>query len=100
MNTQDLIDKLIKAISFKYKEDKTVPGLTIASLNSGFYCSIVRYNGSFGKEKKVVCKATGLTLDETLKTVASKFLGLNDQLPKDPIQELNSLIGTGFYHES
>lgn len=91
MNTDQLVDKITKAISHKYKEDKTAPGLTIASLKKGFYCSVVRYGGAFGRDKKVVCNAKANTLAEALKGVAVMFLTLNDT-PKDPVQELSELV--------
>lgn len=89
--TEQLIDKITKAISFKFREDKTAPGLTVASLKKGFYCSVVRYGGAFGKDKKVVCKAKGDTLDAALKSVANEFLALAPA-PKDPVQELDDLV--------
>jgi hypothetical protein len=91
MSTDQLVDKLTKAISFKYKEDKTVPGLTVAALKNGFYCSVVRYGGAFGRDKKVICSAKADTLDKVLKGVATKFLSLND-MPKNPVQELGDLV--------
>jgi hypothetical protein len=91
MSTEQLVDKLTKAISYKYKEDKTAPGLTVAALKRGFYCSVVRYGGAFGRDKKVVCNAKADTLDKALKDVATKFLNLNDS-PKDPVQELDDLV--------
>jgi len=92
MNTTEvLIDKLTKAISHKYREDKTAPGLTVAALKKGFYCSVVRYDGAFGNGKVVVCKAKADTLDSALKSVASQFLTIAAQ-PKDPVQELDELV--------
>lgn len=91
MSTEQLVDKLTKAISFKFKEDKTAPGLTVASLKRGFYCSVIRYGGAFGRDKKVVCNAKADTLDAALQAVATKFLSL-DVGPKDPVQELSELV--------
>lgn len=89
---QDLLDKLTKAVSFTYKNDKTAPGLTVSALRKGFYCSVVRYNGAFGKGKEIVCKAKAETLEIALQEVARQFLSLSN-FPKDPIQELNELVG-------
>jgi hypothetical protein len=91
MSTEVLIDKLTKAISHKYKEDKTAPGLTVSALKKGYYCSVVRYDGAFGNGKVVVCKAKADTLDGALKDVANQFLSLAAQ-PKDPVQELGELV--------
>ena len=91
MDTQVLIDKLTKAISHKYREDKTAPGLTVSAPKKGYYCSVVRYDGTFGAGKVVVCKAKSDTLNGALQDVASKFLSLAEQ-PKDPVQELSDLV--------
>lgn len=92
MNTQALLDKLTKAISFTYKEDKTAPGLTVSALKKGYYCSVVRYDGAFGAGKVVICKAKSDTLDGALQDVAHQFLSLSARV-KDPVQELGELVG-------
>lgn len=92
MNTEQLIDKLTKAISFKFKEDKTAPGLTIAALKKGYYCSVVRYNGAFAKDKIVFCSSKGDTMEAAIKEVATQFLKVSKV--KDPIQELDDLVKT------
>lgn len=86
-----IINTLTKAISYKYREDKTAPGLTISALKKGFYCSVVRYNGAFGSGKEVVCKAKSDSLFNALKSVAIQFGNLN-LYPRDPIQELDQLV--------
>ena len=91
MNTQILIEKLTEAISYKYREDKTSPGITISLLKSGYYCSIIRYGGTFGNSKEVVCKTTADTLSSALQNIANQFLRLPVS-PPDPIQELRELV--------
>ena len=91
MNTQELIDKLTKAISFQYKTDKTTPGLQIASLKNGYYASIVRYNKPFGKDKSVVCKARADSLNGALKELAFEFMKLQVR-QKDPVDQLNDFL--------
>jgi len=86
-----VIDKLTKAISYKYREDKTAPGLTISALKKGYYCSVIRYNGAFGAGKEVVCKAKSNSLLDALENVSNQFLDLNSY-PQDPIQELKQLV--------
>jgi hypothetical protein len=88
-NTETLIDKLTKAIAFKFSSDKTAPGLTIAALKKGYYCSVVRYEGAFAKDKKVFCSAKADTMADAVKGVADQFLKASK---KDPIQELDELI--------
>lgn len=91
-DTQELIDKLTNAISFKFKEDQTSPGLTISRLKRGYYCSVVRYTGAFAKGSKiVVCKAEGDTLGAALRSVAKEFVTLS-KVQKDPLQELNDIV--------
>lgn len=91
MDTQVLMDKLIKAVSYQFKTDKTSPGVTISSLKHGYYASVVRYEGSFAKGKVVVCKAKGDTLDDALRAVAQKFLE-QVQPAKTPIDELDGAV--------
>lgn len=91
VSTDQLMDKLIKAVSFKYIDDKTSPGVTVSSLKRGYYCSVVRYDGAFAKGKMVVCAARGETLSDTLRELATKFLAASPQV-KNPIQELNDVL--------
>jgi hypothetical protein len=92
--TQNLIDKLTTAISFKFKDDATSPNLTISKLRKGYYCSVVRYaKGPQAKNKVIVCKAEGDSLDAALKGVTLAFLVFADPQP-DPIQELVKLAET------
>ena len=91
-NTQELINKLTNAISFKFKEDGTSPNLTISRLRHGYYCSVVRYpkGPPTLKNKVVVCKAEGSDLDSALKGVTTAFLKVANPQP-DPVQELAAL---------
>lgn len=87
-----LIDKLTNAVSFKFKEDGTSPGVTISKLRHGYYCSVVRYtkSGATGQKKVVVCKAEASNLEDAVKSVAVAFLKVASPQP-DPIQELDRL---------
>jgi hypothetical protein len=90
-----LLDKLTKAVTFTFKEDKTAPGVTVASLRNGgqYYCSVVRYDGAFAKGKKVVCSATGPTIGAAIKAVADEFLfNTSIKVVKNPLDELSDLI--------
>lgn len=87
MDTQTLIDKIIKAISFAFKTDGTAPGLTIAwiSHNKSYYTSIIRWiNG----EKDVVCTSADEKLNTALKLLIKRFLEKNPS-PINPIEELS-----------
>lgn len=92
MDTQNLIDKIVKAISHQYKTDKTVPGLQIALVKHGYYVSIVRYAKPFGKEKSVAFKARGDTLNAALLDLAMQFCRDNP-FPRNPVYELNDFCG-------
>jgi hypothetical protein len=93
--TQNLIDKLTSAISYKFKDDGTRPNLTISRLRKGYYCSVVRFpkGAKDTKNKIVVCKAEADSLDAALKGVTMAFLVFADHQP-DPIQELVVLAET------
>jgi hypothetical protein len=90
-NTDNLLDKLTNAVTFKFKEDKTAPGVTVSRLKKGYYCSVVRYSGAFAKGKQVVCHARGDDLHTTIKTLATSFVAMTAQ-PRDPVQELGELL--------
>ena len=92
VTTDQLMDKLTKAVSFRFRDDKTAPGITVSALKKGYYCSVVRYAGAFAKDKQVVCKAQGSDLPSALKELANKFVAMTVQ-PKDPVQELGDLVG-------
>lgn len=89
MNTDQLIDKLTKAISYAYRTDKTAPGLTVSALKRGYYCSVVRYEGAFARDKVIVCKAKSETLRSALGDLTEQFLSLQNT-PVDPVAELRA----------
>lgn len=92
-NTETLLKTLTKAVVFKYQNDPTTPGVTVASLRNGkFYASVVRYDGAIATGKKVVCNATADSIPDALKAVATKFLGTVKQGPKNPVDELDELV--------
>ena len=91
-NVLQLIDKLTNAVSFKFKEDATSPGVTISKLRHGYYCSVVRYakNGITGQKKIVVCKSEASSLEDAVKNVVGAFLKVATPV-LDPLQELDRL---------
>lgn len=94
MNTEVLLDKLAKAVSFKFKDDKTAPGVTISVLKKGYYCSVVRYSGAFAKGKEVICSAKANTMATAIEETAKLFL--TKVLPvRDPLQELDAHFTDG-----
>lgn len=91
MNTEVLLDKLAKAVSFKFKEDKTAPGVTVSVLKKGYYCSVVRYSGAFAKGKVVVCAAKADTMNGAIEEAARVFL-TKTVVVRDPLQELDAQL--------
>lgn len=87
MNIEQLMDKLTDAVAFKFKDDKTAPGVTVSRLKKGYYCSVVRYGGAFARDKQVVCHVRGDDLPTALTSLAKTFVSMNAQ-PKNPVQEL------------
>jgi hypothetical protein len=86
MSTDNLVELIVKAISYKYPKDAMRPGLTTAVLNNGeFYASIIRHNVD-GKVKLVVMKAQAPTLDACLKSLAKQLT--NGEVPKNPLELL------------
>lgn len=90
MNTEQLLDKLVNAVTFHFRNDETAPGITVARLKSGYYCSIVRYDSAFAKDKRVVCNAKGETLFKTLSLLANTFVSTVEI--ENPIQDLINLV--------
>lgn len=86
-----LLDKLTKAVSYYYRDDKISPSIIISSLKTGVYVSVVRYEESFAKGKKVICNARGTTIPTALKELATKFLQVSTT--QNPVQELSNLVG-------
>lgn len=91
MSTDLLLDKLSKAVSYQYRDDKTAPSVVVSSLKKGYYCSVVRYTQAFAKGKQVVCNARGEQLPVVLKELANKFLTVN-AVKRDPVHELSDLV--------
>lgn len=92
METQELLEKLTKAVAFKFKEDGTVPGVTTAFLKDGrFYCSVVRYGSQYVYGKSVVCSSIAPTLNGAIQNTAKEFLRIA-VVVLDPIQDLDSLV--------
>ena len=98
MDTQKLIEKIVKAINFAYKSDGTKPGLTISYINSSkgakYYTSIVRWiNG----EKTVVVSHSEPTLQKALLELSIKFIDQSTPV-SNPIYELAGyLIDKNYY---
>ena len=89
MDTQ-IIEKITQAITYVFKSDGTLPGLTTAWLphNKSFYVSIVRWvNG----DKVVVCSSQDPDLNQAFYQLAGKFLALHPPV-KTPVEELAALM--------
>ena len=70
-----LFTKLMKAVSYSFKEDATRPGVVFSVLRDGsFYASVVRYGNQFPRGKEVVCKAQASDPTMALKGLSVIFL--------------------------
>lgn len=91
MDTQTLIDKITKAITFAFKSDGTKPGLTISWIEgkeSAFYTSIVRWVSG---EKAVFCSTRNADLNTALVVLAKNFLE-TVEIPSNPMDELTNFL--------
>lgn len=87
MDTKVLIEKLTKALSYKYPNDRMMPGVTIAYLRSGnFYVSLLRYT----PEKSVIFKNENADLVAALMK-AGKFL-TSSHPERNALDELNDAL--------
>lgn len=89
-----LLDNLIKAVSYTFSKDAIRPGVLISILRDGsIYSSVVRYGSGDGYKsgKKVVCKCTAATVEDAAKGLSSEFLKTIDSKP-NPIDSLKELL--------
>lgn len=71
---------LCKAACILFKEDKTKPSVTISLIaEDEWYASVVRYLKPFGKEKQVVAKGRGPTLEDAINSAILDFIVLYPQ---------------------
>ncbi len=72
MDTQLLVEKLIKAISYRFREDEITPELHVSALKNGYYCcSVIRYNGN---SKEIIYNVAADTLIFALQQINCQFL--------------------------
>lgn len=91
MSTKELIDKITKALSFKFPNDRMMPGITISHLKNGnFYVSLLRHNPN----KKVIHKYQDPDLDVALSTVG-RFLLESEVRDLNPLDELSNVLNPG-----
>lgn len=92
-DTFQLIDKLVSAVSFKFKDDGTSPNVTISKLRHGYYCSVVRYTEAKGKKnvKVVVCNAQADSLEKAVTQVVASFLKIA-QPETNPLLDLQNAV--------
>jgi hypothetical protein len=76
--TDDLLALLCKALSERYPDDPTAPGVQIAHLSgprfpsAQWYVACHRYTGSFGQGRLVVAQHRGEYLDVVLEQLAKR----------------------------
>ncbi len=90
ISIDEMITLITNAIQFKFKTDKTAPGLTIAKLkNEEIYVSVVRYNAPFGKEKKVEYKSRSKDMMSALCDIARQITG---EVNVNPVDQLSRFL--------
>ena len=58
-----MIELVAKALTWKFSEDKTAPGVVVSQLRNGaWYASAVRYKKGWAKDKQIAFKAEGETI--------------------------------------
>jgi len=93
MSVEGLIALITDAIQYKFKGDKTAPGLTIAKLRNGeMYASVVRFSAPFGKDKMVEYKAAGTSLLSVLYDVAQQIV--KAEVSVNPVDELSRYMSS------
>lgn len=67
---------LLRAISTRWPDDATRPGLLLSAIPAGYYVAIHRYsgNGNYGNQRNVIHKAVAGTLGDAIRSVAKQFL--------------------------
>lgn len=91
-----LFTKLMKAVSYTFKEDSTRPGVLFSVLRDGsFYASVVRYGGEFPRGKKVVCKAQASDPTMALKGLSAAFLVAIDEEVNPVVDLMNEVTLQG-----
>jgi len=90
MNTQEFIEVLTAALSFKFPNDAMMPGVVISCLrNKQFYVSLVRYC----PKKKVILKSTRMSLADALDDVGRMLLTYEvKKAEKDPMDYLEEAV--------
>lgn len=79
-----LLEKLTKAVTFKYP-GSSAPSVIVSCLPNGkFYASIVRYDGG---HKQVMHNTTADNMKQVVEKLTNMFLGVVSP-PNDPVLEL------------
>ena len=72
MNT--LHEAFLQEVAGHYAADPTTAGLTIAWLpGKGYYASVARYHGKFGRDKEVVAIGEGPTLEAVIEKLITTW---------------------------
>lgn len=95
LSAEKLMDLICNAISYKFADDQTSPGLTISKLKNGiYYVSVVRYKSAFGKDKIVEFKAQStLSLIDALNMLAKQIVDDGSQ-KRNPLDELRAQMSS------
>jgi len=77
------LETFLKALPEAYPNDRTTPGLSVAFLENGkFYASVCRYEGYGGRDKTVLTKSLGDTLQEALNGLAGSWIQKTEHIDR------------------
>lgn len=93
LSAEKLMDLICNAVSFKYADDQTSPGLTVSKLKNGvYYVSVVRYKRAFGQDKVVAFKAQSTSSLVEALTDLAKQVAEDGAQKRNPLDELRASV--------
>lgn len=85
-----MMEKLIKAVVEYYDRDLTKASVVSSFVDDKYYVSIVRYNGSYARDKVVICSVTEHDLSEAYTQLSYAWLKAIGQGPE--VNKLKELV--------
>ena len=92
-----LLNKLIDAVSFYFKDDSVCAGVVISTLRDDcVYASVVRYSNNRIKlkSKKIICNVKAPTLSQAITLLSKRFVEYctEEQVALNPLEILKKAI--------
>jgi hypothetical protein len=87
-----LLETLTAAVGVYYSTDPSRAGVVLSELGNGvWYCSVVRYQESGGREKRVVCSTKQASLAGAIEVCAQRFHEIS-RMPKRLLLDLERSV--------